>query len=697
MLERALPLNRVPGVTKSVANGFLLLGITTVEELLTTPPRRYEDFSRRVALRDAMEGQAATFEVEVVSATRRFGGRRGFAVIQARVTDGTASARVDFFGQPWLLKEWQVGRRLRLAATPVKDAQAGVHFRNPGWEAADGPCVISGKILPVYRLTESLPQRTYRRVVDAVLHEGVVTVDAAEDQADTLCSAAGLCSWWEAILAVHAPTTLEEVERGRQRLAFEELIVYQLALALMRAAEVRVPAPAIVFDEGFAKQFAASLPFTLTDDQRKAVWACVQDLGRSEPMRRLLQGDVGSGKTAVAAFLAAVCQRAGRSTVLLAPTDLLAKQHAITLRRLFAIWHIPQLLLTRTQQTWSFDREEREMSWKELPKRFAEGPSVIVGTHALLYGQQRLPRDLGLVIVDEQHRFGVAQRELLSRTQDDAGRLPHFLSMTATPIPRSLALMLYGDVELSFLKQKPAGRLPILTRVCTGEERRVAYQAVRQAVARGERAYVVCPLIDPSETLQVASAAEEAERLKTGPLAGLRIGLVHGKQKAEVKQATMQAFASGELDVLVATSVIEVGVDVPQATVMLIEAAERFGLAQLHQLRGRVGRSALPSSCYLLTDVEDEETIERLRLLEQTNDGFVLAEEDLKRRGAGSLLGTEQSGEGSGFKAALPQDLGFLPKIRSYVREMMTSDARLAQYPSWKAKIEAIQDTTHWE
>ncbi len=695
MLEPGLTLDRVPGVTRSLVTAFQVLGMKTVEDLVRTPPRRYDDYSRRLTLRDAQSGEAATFEVEVVSATRRSTGRRGFTIIQARVTDGTATAKCDFFNQPWLLKEWKAGRRLRLAAIPLRDTLYGLQFRNPAWEAADGPAVISGKILPIYRLTEAISQKVYRRVVDTVLKEGIAW--PVQDESDQICEAEGLASWTEALQCIHTPKTLEEVTRGRQRLAFEELLVYQLALTQMRAGEIRVPAPAIHFDEAFAKQFAAAMPFHLTDDQRKAVWAAIQDLEKPEPMRRLLQGDVGSGKTAVAAFLAAICARAGRSSVLLAPTDLLAKQHAATLRRLFAAWHIPLVLLTRTEQSWTFDREERQVKWKDLPALYAQGSCVIVGTHALLYGQERLPKDLGLVIVDEQHRFGVAQRELLAKTQDRDGCLPHFLSMTATPIPRSLALMLYGDVELSFLKQKPAGRLPILTTVCIAEGRSEAYRAVRQAVARGERAYVVCPLIDPSETLEVASAADEAKRLAEGPLAGLRIGLVHGKQKAEEKEKTMKAFAGGELDVLVATSVIEVGVDVPQATVILIEAAERFGLAQLHQLRGRVGRSALQSFCFLLTDATDEEATERLRLLEKTQDGFVLADEDLKRRGAGSLLGTEQSGEGSGFKAATYEDLSLLPRVRELVKAILHDDLHLERFSRWKEQVEVLQTTTHLE
>ncbi len=695
MLDRRLTVEKIPGVTRSVANGLHILGLSTVQDVLLTPPRRYEDYSKRVTLKEAKEGEAATFEVEVVSAARRPTGRRGFTIIQTRITDGTATARCDFFNQPWLLKEWKVGRRLRLAAAPVRDAQFGLQFRNPAWEAADKPEVISGKILPVYRLTESITQKVYRRVVESILFEGVEWPEM--DESDRVAGGEGLISIKEALEVIHAPKKLEDVEQGRKRLAFEELLVYQLALTQMRAGETKIPAPVVPFDEAFAKQFANGMPFQLTDDQRKAVWSCVQDLEKPEPMRRLLQGDVGSGKTAVAAFLAALCQRAGRSSAILAPTDLLAKQHAATLRRLFAQWHIPLLLLTRTEQTWSFDREERAVTWKELPEIYTQGPIVLIGTHALLYGQQRLPNDLAFVVVDEQHRFGVAQREKLAKTVDQTGCIPHFLSMTATPIPRSLALMLYGDVELSFLKQKPAGRLPIVTKVCVAEARAEAYRAIRQAAAKGERTYVVCPLIDPSETLQVPSAEEEAKRLREGPLAGLRIGLVHGKQKPADKEAAMKAFATGELDVLVATSVIEVGVDVPQATVICIEAAERFGLAQLHQLRGRVGRSALQSQCFLLTENVEEEATERLHVLEKTQDGFELADEDLKRRGAGSLLGVEQSGEGSGFKAATYADLALLPRVRELVKAILAEDAKLKRFPRWKETVEALQDTTHLE
>lgn len=411
-------------------------------------------------------------------------------------------------------------------------------------------------------------------------------------------------------------------------------------------------------------------------------------------MRRLLQGDVGSGKTAVAAFLAAHVQRAGFSAALLVPTDILAKQHAKTLHRMLSPHAVPIIIMTRTDRRYLFREEEVLMTPAEAENRVAKGNVVVVGTHALLE-PKRLPPDLTLAIVDEQHRFGVEQRETLVATARPDGRVPHLLSMTATPIPRSLALTLYGDLDVSILHEKPVGRLRIHTKLCRGEEREAAYAEIRAAATRKERAYIVCPLIDPSDALGAKSVTDEFKRLHEGPLHDLRIGLLHGKLKPTEKEEVMQSFVNGDLDVLLATSVIEVGVDVPEATVIAIEGAERFGLAQLHQLRGRVGRSTMQSRCFLLTDAEGE-SLERLTLLEKLDDGFALAEEDLKRRGSGMLAGTIQSGH-EAFQAARWTDIELMAQAKEESERMLAEDPKLEGSGYWKEKVRGLQTTEHLE
>jgi len=489
---------------------------------------------------------------------------------------------------------------------------------------------------------------------------------------------------------------MEEAEKGRKRFVFDEVLLYQLALRLARNKADEGGAPVIKFDEMFAKKFAQKLPFVLTADQKRAVWAAVKDMEQTRPMRRLVQGDVGSGKTAVAAFCAAMVARAGLSAAMMAPTELLAKQHAQTFNRLLSIHHIPVLLMTSSARILYDGGESVKLKPSEAKERLAQGRIVAVGTHALIVNGQ-CPPDLGLAIVDEQHRFGVAQREALTVLERPDAKVPHLLSMTATPIPRSLALTFLGDLDVSIIREKPAGRKSITTRVLIGEQGRyMAYQAIKDAAARKEQTFVVCPLIDPSDTLGAKSVDEEISRLKVGPLRQLRILSLHGKMSSPEKDEAMEKFKNGEADVLIATTVVEVGVDIPNATIMLIESAERFGLAQLHQLRGRIGRSDKDCTCYLIA-TDDSVPLQRLRVLERTNDGFVIAEEDLKMRGHGNLLGLQQSGR-SIFRYTRPgEDFEVMAKARDTAVKLTANDAQLEFYPALRESAEHLRETAHGE
>ena len=691
MLKWSDPVGFIPGATPSVRKAWGALGVETIGDLLTTLPRRYEDYSKTKTLFEAEEGESLTARVEVVSCKIQPGFRQRIKMIRLVVRDASGSASASFFNQPWLVKELTPGREIFLSGTMEVHPRFGRQVSKPLWEPADAPSLVAGKIAPVYPLSGSLAQKTYRRLIQTALADLEYPDDwfSAEERTQFR-----LPTVKETILGIHEPKTIEDTERARARLAFEESFFYRLAFDHVRAEAEKHGAITIPFQEAFAKRFVEGLPFPLTGDQKRAVWMCFQDLASGKPVRRLLQGDVGSGKTIVAAFVAAEVVRQGYSVAFLVPTDILAQQHAETLKRTYAAHGVPLLLITRTKRALFFNGEEEALSPDRVAERLRQGGTVVLGTHALLE-QDRLPDDLALAIVDEQHRFGVNQRQFLVDGRRKDGRVPHLLSMTATPIPRSLALTLFGDLDISIIKEKPKGRLPVFTEVCAGGARDRAYLAIRSAVERGERAFIVCPLIDPSDALGVSSATEEWKRLSQGPLAGLSLGLLHGRLKTQEKDQVMDDFLAGKYQVLVSTSVIEVGVDVPQATVMAIEGAERFGLAQLHQLRGRVGRSSIQSYCYLLTDVEGE-PLERLKRVAATTDGFILAEEDYRRRGAGNLLGTIQSGHFA-FRALRPTDLELMAKSREAARVVLGDDPDLQKHPHWKRRVEMLLTTAHLE
>ncbi|MDO8617461.1 MAG: ATP-dependent DNA helicase RecG [Candidatus Uhrbacteria bacterium] len=695
MLRLDEPVSFIQGATPSVRRAWETLGIKTISDLFEAMPRRYDDYSKIVPIRQAQTGEVVTIRGQIVKCVKLPTFRKRFQIIRATIRDETGTIAANFFNQVWLMDELVPGRDVFVSGKITTHPRYGKGLIGPLWEPAGGEAVIAGKLAPVYGLAGTLVQKTYRRLVRYAL-EHVEEIPEIL-QADTLTHQQ-LVPRANAFAFIHTPKDMAEAETGRRRLAFEELLAYQLALRSAQQEAVQAGAPIIPFDERFAKRFVASLPFTLTPDQKRAVWVALQDMAKDHPMRRLLQGDVGSGKTVVAAFLAAHVARAGWSAALLAPTDILARQHAVTWQRFLAPHQIPMILVTRTDKRWFLGREERQLSNAELEDLVAQGHVITIGTHAILE-PHRLPKDLALAIVDEQHRFGVEQREALTVAVRQDGRVPHFLSMTATPIPRSLALTFYGDLDVSPLREKPPGRVPVKTFLCVGEERERAYEVIRQTAARHERAFVVCALIDPSDALGVRSATEEWKRLRQGPLAGLRVGLLHGRLKPVEKEETMGQFVNGELDVLVTTAVIEVGVDVPEATVMAIEGAERFGLAQLHQFRGRVGRSTMPSQCFLMTDTEGE-AIERLKIVARVNDGLALAEEDLKRRGSGDLLGTAQSGHEL-FQAARLSDLALMTAAREEAERMLAVGAihelPLQQFPYWQERVRELRETSHLE
>jgi ATP-dependent DNA helicase RecG len=681
------PVTAIPGVGATQAERLGKLGVETVRDLLYTFPREHRDYSKLQKIRDLPFNEVSTvlgliWEVE----TKRTSGGRTRTV--ARVSDETGAIRVSWFNQPYLQK--QLPRGAYIVVTGVKQRFGNaVEFSAKSHELPEqGDLINTGRLVPVYPLTEGLHPKAMRRFTKwAVDHCAPFTPDVVPGG---IRAHAKLMNAPEAIAQIHYPDNERALLAARRRLAFDELFLIQLGMLTRRAnfrdgpeavplpvpealifadapPDPEAPNPAALEGQGLwpltASCFETSLPFRFTGAQRRAIREILADLRATRPMCRLLQGDVGSGKTVVAAAALLAAAANGHQGALLAPTEILAEQHYRGLSALLAPFGLKVVLLTGSQKA-----KERTAARNALANGEA---AVAIGTHALIQEGIEFKR-LGLAVVDEQHRFGVEQRDALRQK----GHNPHMLVMTATPIPRTLALTLYGDLDVSTLDEVPAGRLPIVTRWRAGGQRQEAYELVREEVAQGRQAYIICPLVEESEALEAKSAIKEFERLKRDVFPDLRLGLAHGQLRPTEKERVMRAFRDGEIDALVATAVVEVGVDVSNATVMLIEDAERFGLSQLHQFRGRVGRGQQQSYCYLLSEGSSMVASERLGILERTTDGFKLAEEDLRLRGPGDFFGTRQSGLPE-LKVATMADTQLLVEARIEAEELWQRDPYL--------------------
>jgi ATP-dependent DNA helicase RecG len=566
-------------------------------------------------------------------------------MVTARITDGTATISAAWFNQPWLADQLQPGTHVRLRGKP---GRYGFDVKSHDIGAGDA----TADFAPVYPASEEITPKRMRTLVTAAL--GHVS-DYFDPLPAELREREGMPLKRDALFAIHRPASEGEAEAGRARLAFEELLLLQIGIARRAAERERTLAPSLGAPGELIARYRQTLPFALTPYQEQAVREIDADLERTVPMQRLLQGDVGSGKTVVALYAILRAVEHGRQGALMAPTETLAEQHFLTIEGICAELGVTCALLTSASP--------------KKTRADALGADVVVGTHALIQEGVEL-RDLAVAVVDEQHRFGVEQRKALA-----LGRAPHVLHMTATPIPRTLALTVYGDLAVSEIAKPPASRKPIVTSWIEEGRASEAYTRLTRLLREGRQAYVVCPLVEESEALQAKAATAEFERLRSTEFRDQRVELIHGQMSTKAKQAAMEAFANGDADVLVATSVIEVGIDVPNATVMVIEAAERYGLSQLHQLRGRVGRGGHSSICILFGDAK----LPRLEAIANEDDGFRLAEVDLEIRGAGDVLGTRQHGLPELRVARLPEDTELLAKARDRADELLRSDPELAE------------------
>jgi ATP-dependent DNA helicase RecG len=652
------------------------LGVRTVRDLLLHLPFGWEEFGDPKSVAELADGSLATVLGTIRQISPKISRYKRLKLTQATLVDAADDIlNLVWFNQPWVATQLHRGDRVAVAGT-VKAGRFGqFEMRNPHHELLDGgsgsgPKFIGG-LMPKYHLVKGLTSKKVAGWVDAALP----LADRLEDELpQDVRERHRLLPLADAVRLGHKPETQSEWSEARRRMGFAELFELQAAFALMRASMAAEPAAPIPYRQEVIDAFKSGLGFELTTAQRRSMWEAFKDMDRPTPMNRLLNGDVGSGKTAVAAACAAMAHAAGFQSVVMAPTEILARQHLHKFRA-YLEESLPGLTVELLVSSQSAAERRR------VRAAAASGHcALVVGTHALIEEEVEFA-DLGLAVVDEQHRFGTRQRELLRAK--GKGR-PHFLAMTATPIPRTLALAQFGEMSLSVIDELPPGRTPVETEVVSPDERQRAYELVRKQVRLGRQAFVICPLIDESEKVVARSATAEFERLSKEVFPDLKLDLIHGRLKD--KDDVMKRFAEGEIQVLVATAVVEVGVDVPNASVMMIEGADRFGLAQLHQFRGRVGRGAAISFCLLLADDPSEASLERLNLVTRIRDGFKLAEEDMRIRGMGELLGARQHGMSDEAMHALKQP-SLIDDIRVEVERVRETDPKFDQHPLLKAAV----------
>ncbi|MCS7055263.1 MAG: ATP-dependent DNA helicase RecG [Thermoflexales bacterium] len=669
------PVTKITGIGDFNAQKLARLGIHTIRDLLYYFPMRYDDYSALKTINQLFYGEQVTI-IGRVASVRKHRTKSNLMIVRAVVEDASGAIECSWFTSEryvdTLLKQLAVGREIVISGK-VTEYLGRLTFQNPTCEPAEREWITGGSIVPVYRLTEGLQPLLMRRVMKRVVEYWPSRVP--EHLPEAVRSELGLMTIAEALREIHFPRSMRSQERARRRLAFDELFTLQLAVLRQRQIWRQEPAQALQVDLAVLDRLTAALPYQLTGAQRRALDAIVKDLSRPNAMHRLLQGDVGSGKTVVAALSMALVAGLGVQSAMMAPTEILAEQHFKTVKRLFdafaeqgAVAPISLALLTGSTKP-----AEKRAIYDGL----ADGSiHAVIGTHALIQAAVSF-KNLGLVVVDEQHRFGVLQRTALRKK---GGALsPHTLVMTATPIPRTLALTLYGDLDNTVLDEMPPGRQPIETHWFPPTERERAYRFVQYQVEQGRQAFIICPLVEESDKIEAKAAVEEYERLQQEVFPTLKLGLLHGKMKPAEKEQAMRAFANGETHILVSTSVVEVGIDVPNATVMLIEGANRFGLAQLHQFRGRVGRGQHKSYCLLIADSSSAISDQRLQAIVNTQDGFKLAEIDLEIRGPGEFFGTRQSGDPE-LRLVSVGDRDLLDAARAQAEKLLEQDPELAQH-----------------
>ncbi|NOQ68351.1 ATP-dependent DNA helicase RecG [Patescibacteria group bacterium] len=699
------------------------VGIKTAGDLLFHFPFRYDDFSEVKKISEVELGEIVSVRGKIIDIQNIRTWKKKMNITEALIEDESGAIKAVWFNQPFLVRNLKKGANVSLSGKIVY-AQEGLQLSNPSYELlGSGQSLHTARLVPVYHETEGLSSKWLRAHIKPITKladevEEFLPAGIIKDQ--------NLFGLSKAIRQIHFPDNEEKAEIAKRRLAFDELFLIQLYMMLQKKKWQENNAVEIKFNKKLEKEikdFVDSLPFKLTNAQKISSWNIIKDFEKNRPMNRLLEGDVGSGKTLVALIAALAVIRSGYQAAFMAPTEILARQHFGEAVRRFEEKHTPNpsqegntsrklnsllrgvgvckiALLTGSESKIYEDGEVKEISKPKLLDKIKTGEiSFIIGTHSLIQ-EKVVFKNLAFSIVDEQHRFGIDQRAKMQKeianTKDGLKTVPHLLSMTATPIPRTLALTVYGDLDLSVLGEMPKGRREIITKLIAPANRSLAYKFIRDQIKKGRQVFVICPLIDESDILEVKSAMQEYEKLKNEIYPDFKIGLLHGKMKPKEKEEVMKKFSFGEINILVSTSVIEVGIDIPNASVMLIEGSDRFGLAQLHQFRGRVGRGKYQSFCFLFTDSTSATTARRLKALIKSNNGFELAEQDLKIRGPGELVGVRQSGLPDLAMASLT-DFELIKNTREEAGKLIDADNKLSKYPKLANKLKRFTKKIHFE
>jgi len=705
-MNLATSIENIAGIGPVFQRRLKKLGIKTIQDLFFHFPRRYEDFSNLIPISKLKINEVCTLQGKITYIKTSRSWKKRIYITEAIIEDKTGAIKALWFNQPYLTKTLKIGDSVFFSGK-VTISKNGAYLSNPIYEKGDFSLDLThtGRLIPVYSETAGLSSRWIRYILKPLLIDLENQID--ETLPSDLLKEFDLMPIRKALWEVHFPSSLELSKKAQKRFSFEELFYIELFVLRERNRLNKEKSVSLPIKLEIIQNFVKSLPFKLTDAQKKSSWRILKDLERPRPMNRLLEGDVGSGKTVVAALAALNTIKHGYQTAFMAPTEILSKQHFQEIAKLFSDFRINIGLLTGKQDQFRSKKLKNqviEISRAKLLKKTLEGEiDILIGTHALIQDKVKFGK-LGLVVLDEQHRFGVEQRAKLCRNHN---LVPHLLSMTATPIPRTLALTVYGDLDLSLIDELPKGRKKIITKIVKPDQRKEIYEFIRKEVKKGRQVFVICPRIEGNNKNEELSEAkmswakvkavkDEYEKLDKEIFPDLKIGMLHGKMTPKEKEVIMKDFKNKKTDILVSTSVVEVGIDVPNATVMMIEGSERFGLAQLHQFRGRVGRGEHQSYCLLFTDSSSSKTRQRLNALIKSENGFALAEKDLEIRGPGDFSGTRQWGIPDLMMSSL-KDISLVEKTRESAKQILIQDPYLKNFPQLREKLDRFRQRIHLE
>lgn len=686
-------LQAIPRISPKYAKTLEKMGIFSIRDLLFHFPFRYDDFSEMRSIAELWSSQVATIQGTAIKVKNVRTWKKKMHITEAQIQDETGIIKAVWFNQPYISDTLTEGKNVRLSGKISADS-SGLYFSNPVWEMESRIPTNTGRLVPVYPETQGLTSRWLRWQIQTFLK---LNLEVEDPIPQDILKKLSLPEIKKALKYIHFPNSKNEYLVAQKRFAFEEMFLVQIKSIQVRSSWKKEKSVQIKFDEKLIKKFVDSLPFKLTNAQKKSSFQILKDLEKSRPMNRLLNGDVGSGKTIVAGIASVQAISSGYQVAIMAPTEVLALQHFNNFCKLFKDYDFNIALLTN-----SYQLQRKKTSRKEILENLKNGKiNLIIGTHSLIQKDIRF-KDLALIIVDEQHRFGVAQRAYLQQQIENINdglknTVPHFLTMTATPIPRTLALAFFGNLDLSILDEMPRDRKKIITEVVGPLERKMKYDFIREEIKKGRQCFVILPLVEDSKVLtEVKAAVSEHKKLSEEIFPDLKVGLVHGKLKSAEKEKAMKEFAENKLDILVATAVVEVGIDIPNASVMIIEDADRFGLSQLHQFRGRIGRGEHQSYCFLFTSADSGLAKKRLKALVNNSDGFTIAEKDLELRGPGQFFGTRQSGIPDIAMENLT-NIKLIQIAREEAQNLLTSDLELKKHLLLKDALKKFDEKVHLE